>query len=398
TAYRGLSHEAHARPGETLRVHGASGGVGVAAVQLAVAHGMTVNGTAGTERGRRLVQEHGAHQVLDHTAPDYLKKLMELTGNHGADVILEMLANVNLQKDIDVVARFGRIVVIGNRGTIEINPRGTMGKDAAIFGLGLLRGLGFRAPGLRERLLRGGRSGLGGRRLGGHALGEALLERLHEVDDLGPLYLRADRGDLLALDLLVHELEHALTVLVAVLLGAEGVAGQAVDELERQLQLALLDLRRLALLDLAEAPHLVGKVHRVQHEPALRRPDEDQALLAAHDELRERDAAVRVHRVREEPIRLLAALGVEQVERDALRRGGRVELDRNRDQPERDRPGPGGVCRHRLHDSTMLPIMREGLIPPTDSAPQTTERRHLGGLTALSALVLVAVVALVTWL
>jgi len=137
TAYRGLHHKAHARPGETLLVHGASGGVGVAAVQLAVAHGMTVIGTAGTERGRRLVQEHGAHQVLDHTAPDYLKKLMELTGNRGADVILEMLANVNLQKDIDVVARFGRIVVIGNRGTIEINPRGTMGKDAAIFGLAL---------------------------------------------------------------------------------------------------------------------------------------------------------------------------------------------------------------------------------------------------------------------
>src|SRR2546426_927031 len=129
TAYRGLHHKAHARPGETLLVHGASGGVGVAAVQLAVAHGMTVIGTAGTERGRRLVQEHGAHQVLDHTAPDYLKKLIELTGNH--------VANVNLQKDIDVVARFGRIVVIGNRGTIEINPRGTMGKDAAIFGLAL---------------------------------------------------------------------------------------------------------------------------------------------------------------------------------------------------------------------------------------------------------------------
>src|SRR5438094_1781900 len=137
TAYRGLHHKAQARPGETLLVHGASGGVGIAAVQMGVAHGMTVIGTAGTERGRRLVQEHGAHQVLDHTAPDYLKKLMELTGNHGADVILEMLANVNLQKDIDVVARFGRIVVIGNRGTIEINPRGTMGKDAAIFGLAL---------------------------------------------------------------------------------------------------------------------------------------------------------------------------------------------------------------------------------------------------------------------
>jgi NADPH2:quinone reductase len=137
TAYRGLHHKAHARPGETVLVHGASGGVGIAAVQLAVAHGMTVIGTAGTERGRKLVAEHGAHHVLDHSASDYLPKIIELTGTRGADVILEMLANVNLQKDLDVVARFGRIVVIGNRGTVEINPRGTMGKDAAIIGLAL---------------------------------------------------------------------------------------------------------------------------------------------------------------------------------------------------------------------------------------------------------------------
>jgi len=137
TAYRGLHHKAHARPGETVLVHGASGGVGIAAVQLAVAHGMTVIGTAGSERGRTLVREHGAHHVLDHSAPDHLTRLTELTEGRGADVILEMLANVNLQKDLDVVARFGRIVVIGNRGTIEINPRGTMTKDATILGLAL---------------------------------------------------------------------------------------------------------------------------------------------------------------------------------------------------------------------------------------------------------------------
>jgi NADPH2:quinone reductase len=137
TAYRGLHHKAHARPGETVLVHGASGGVGIAAVQLAVAHGMTVIGTAGSERGRRLVREHGAHHVLDHAAPDYLQQLVALTEGRGADVILEMLANVNLQKDLDVVARFGRIIVIGNRGTIEINARGTMTKDAAILGLSL---------------------------------------------------------------------------------------------------------------------------------------------------------------------------------------------------------------------------------------------------------------------
>ena len=137
TAYRGLHHKAQARPGETVLVHGASGGVGIAAVQLAAAHGMTVIGTGGTERGCKLVAEHGAHHVLDHTAPNYAKRLMEITKGRGADVILEMLANVNLGTDLDVVARFGRIVVIGNRGTIEINPRGAMGKDAAIFGLAL---------------------------------------------------------------------------------------------------------------------------------------------------------------------------------------------------------------------------------------------------------------------
>lgn len=137
TAYRGLHHKGQARPGETLLVHGASGGVGIAAVQLGVAHGMTVIGTGGSERGRKLVTEQGAHHVLDHTSPDYTKRLMDLTGNKGADVILEMLANVNLGKDIDVVARFGRIVIIGNRGNIEINPRGTMGKDASIHGLSL---------------------------------------------------------------------------------------------------------------------------------------------------------------------------------------------------------------------------------------------------------------------
>jgi NADPH2:quinone reductase len=137
TAYRGLHHKAQGRPGETLLVHGASGGVGIAAVQLGVAHGMTVLGTAGTERGRKLVAEQGAHHVLDHTDPGYPQRVLEISGNRGADVILEMLANVNLQKDIDLVARFGRIVVIGNRGTIEINPRGTMGKDSTIMGLSL---------------------------------------------------------------------------------------------------------------------------------------------------------------------------------------------------------------------------------------------------------------------
>jgi len=134
TAYRGLFQKASARPGETVLVHGASGGVGIGAVQLALAAGLRVIGTAGTERGLALVREHGAHHVLDHTATDYLKDIAAHTDGRGVDVIIENLANVNLQKDLDVVAKLGRIVVIGNRGTIEINPRGTMTKDVTITG------------------------------------------------------------------------------------------------------------------------------------------------------------------------------------------------------------------------------------------------------------------------
>src|SRR6266536_610684 len=125
TAYHALFNRGHGRAGETGLGHGASGGVGIAGVQLARAGGMTVIGTAGTDRGRRLVAAQGAHHALDHTAPGYL------------DVVLEMLANVNLQKDLGAIAMGGRIVVIGNRGSVEINPRAAMNKDAAILGMAL---------------------------------------------------------------------------------------------------------------------------------------------------------------------------------------------------------------------------------------------------------------------
>ncbi|MFH0809935.1 MAG: zinc-binding dehydrogenase, partial [Pseudomonadota bacterium] len=104
TAYRALFFRAHALAGETLLVHGASGGVGIAAVQMARAAGLTVVGTGGTEAGRRLISEQGAHQVLDHKAPNYLEKGVALTGGRGFDVILEILANVNLGKDLGALA------------------------------------------------------------------------------------------------------------------------------------------------------------------------------------------------------------------------------------------------------------------------------------------------------
>jgi NADPH2:quinone reductase len=138
TAYRGLFQRAEAKPAETVLVHGASGGVGTAAVQLARAAGMVVIGTAGSEDGMKLVMEQGAHHALNHATEGYLDELMKLTEGRGVDVIIELLANKNLARDLTVLARKGRVAVIGNRGTIEINPRDAMSREADIRGVTLM--------------------------------------------------------------------------------------------------------------------------------------------------------------------------------------------------------------------------------------------------------------------
>jgi NADPH2:quinone reductase len=135
TAWRALFQRARAVPGETVLVHGASGGVGTAAVQLARAAGLTVIGTAGSEQGAQLVRDLGASRVLDHRQPEYLTEVLKITEGRGVHIILEMLANVNLGKDLQVLARDGRVIVIGNRGKVEIDAREAMVRDAEIRGM-----------------------------------------------------------------------------------------------------------------------------------------------------------------------------------------------------------------------------------------------------------------------
>jgi NADPH2:quinone reductase len=137
-AYRALFQRANAVPGEVVLVHGASGGVGIAAVQLARAAGMHVIATAGSAKGRLLVIEQDAHNVFDHHAPDHMEQILKLTNGRGVDVILEILANVNLGKDLGILARNGRVVIIGSRGTVEIDPREAMRRDAVILGMVLM--------------------------------------------------------------------------------------------------------------------------------------------------------------------------------------------------------------------------------------------------------------------
>ncbi len=137
TAYRGLFQRARAVPAETVLIHGATGGVGIAAVQWARAAGMKVIGTGGSEKGRDLALREGAHHVTDHRAKDHADRVLKLTDGRGVDVIIEFLSNVNLGADLKLLALGGRVVVIGCRGTVEIDPRDAMGKDAVISGMSL---------------------------------------------------------------------------------------------------------------------------------------------------------------------------------------------------------------------------------------------------------------------
>jgi len=132
TAYFALHNSAEARASETVLIHGASGGVGCAAIQLARSMGLTVLGTAGTAKGLDLVRKEGAHQAFNHTNAGYTDEIMKATGGRGVDVVLEMLANVNLSADMKLLATNGRVIVIGNRGEITINARDIMVRRGSI--------------------------------------------------------------------------------------------------------------------------------------------------------------------------------------------------------------------------------------------------------------------------
>jgi NADPH2:quinone reductase len=135
TAYRALFQLARAQPPETVLIHGASGAVGIAATQLARWAGLRVIGTAGTAAGLELIEKEGADICLDHHSADYRQATLDATNGKGADVILEMLANVNLGHDLELIAERGRIVVIGSRGKVEINPRHLMLRGSSIIGM-----------------------------------------------------------------------------------------------------------------------------------------------------------------------------------------------------------------------------------------------------------------------
>ena len=135
TAYRALVQRAQPVEGERILIHGASGGVGIATVQLALAAGLDVVGTAGSEGGSELVAAQGDVSVLDHRDPAHLAAAMKLTGGRGFDIIIEFLANENLGGDLKVLAQRGRLVVVGSRGPVEVDARDLMNAEGVVLGM-----------------------------------------------------------------------------------------------------------------------------------------------------------------------------------------------------------------------------------------------------------------------
>lgn len=135
TAWRALFQRGRARSGETVLVHGGSGSVGLSAIQLARAAGLRVFATAGSASGRQMITAQGAELALDHHDPKHGEAILAATAGRGVDLVVEMLANANLGQDLPLLAPGGRVAVVGSRGSVEINPRDLMAREADIRGV-----------------------------------------------------------------------------------------------------------------------------------------------------------------------------------------------------------------------------------------------------------------------
>lgn len=137
TAYHILFQRANLKAGETVFIHGATGGVGTLAVQMAKSIGATVIGTSSTEEGLQAILDNGADYAMNHLNDNNFDQLNEYTNGLGPDVIIEFLANKNLELDLQAIKTKGRIVVVGARDTIEISPRLILSRNINVLGASL---------------------------------------------------------------------------------------------------------------------------------------------------------------------------------------------------------------------------------------------------------------------
>jgi len=141
TAVYGLDYLAHLRPGETVLIHSATGGVGLAALQVARRNGAEIFATAGTEQKRNLLRTLGVAHVMDSRSLRFADEVMAATGGRGVDVVLNSLAGEALIRGLSLLARNGRFVEIGKQDVYR-NSRldlGMLKDNRSLFAVDLVR-------------------------------------------------------------------------------------------------------------------------------------------------------------------------------------------------------------------------------------------------------------------
>ena len=154
TAVYALHTLAAIQPGERVLIHAATGGVGLAAVQIAQAAGAEVFATAGSPAKRELLRTLGVRHVMDSRSLAFADEVMEATGGEGVDVVLNSLSGEALPKSLSLLRAYGRFVEIGKRDIYENRPLGMepFGENVSFFAVDLDR-VGAQRPGLMNSLL-----------------------------------------------------------------------------------------------------------------------------------------------------------------------------------------------------------------------------------------------------
>jgi NADPH2:quinone reductase len=112
-----LIHSCHrTTPDQTVLVHSAAGGVGIAAVQIARATGATVIGTVSSDDKTDLVRKFGAHEVINYESHDFAAEAMRITNGRGIDLILDAVGKPTFQKGFECLAPFGHLILYGSAG------------------------------------------------------------------------------------------------------------------------------------------------------------------------------------------------------------------------------------------------------------------------------------------
>ena len=119
TVYYALHHLARLEAGETVLIHGAAGGVGIAAVQYAQWRGAEIHATAGSDEKRDLLRQMGIEHIYDSRSLAYADEILAATGGRGVDVVLNSLAGEAINRNLRVLKPFGRFLELGKRDFYE---------------------------------------------------------------------------------------------------------------------------------------------------------------------------------------------------------------------------------------------------------------------------------------